>query len=389
MANFLSVGLVGPNDANRLEITRELSGPEVGVLRDYYLLQDSVDLIAQKHDVVILDLDHDPERALEFVRELSGTGITTVMVYSAHSEPEVTSRALEAGAQEFLVLPLAPGAIAGAMARASARRPEASILRDDGELLVFFGVKGGVGVTTIATNFALLLARESGKRTLLIDLDLPLGDIALNLDLTGKYSTVDALENATRLDRNFLATILQSYGQELSVLVAPGRFMDVDANPRAIDKLIALARREFDYIVVDSGSRLNFMETDLYRRAAAIYMVTQTGIPELRNANRLIGQLPAQGPANVFIVINRYKASFHSLDDHQISKALTRPADWKIPNDYGTAFRTQTTAQPLAFEDSPISRIIRQMAKAACGASKQQEEPEPQDKKRSLFALFK
>jgi pilus assembly protein CpaE len=382
----LSVGLVGPNDANRLAITRELSGPEVRVLRDYYLQFKLEDLLEAKHDVVIVDLDHDQEDALNLVRTLSRTRLITVMVYSANTELELMNRALEAGANEFLVLPLARHAMSGALLRALARRLPTSIMHDGdlGQLFVFFGVKGGVGVTTIATNFALLLARESGKRVLLIDLDLPLGDIALNLGLKGKYSTVDALDHATKLDANFLSTLLQNYGDNVSVLGAPGHFMSIDANGRAIDKLVAVAREQFDYVVVDSGSRLNFIETDLYKMAATIYMVTQTGIPELRNANRLIDQFPPNGHPALQIVVNRDPSSYHSLDEESVAKALTRPANWKVPNDYATAFRTQNTATPLAYEDSAISKAIRQMARAACGIS--EHEPE---KKRGLFSLFR
>ena len=382
----LSVGLVGPNDANRLAVTRELSGPEVRVLRDYYLQFEFESLLEARHDVVIIDIDHDVEGVLSLVRALSRTRLITVMVYSAHPELQLMNRALEAGANEFLVLPLAPNAISGALLRAVARRSPTSIMEgsESGHLFVFFGVKGGVGVTTIATNFALLLAQESGKRTLLIDLDLPLGDIALNLGLAGKYSTVDALDNATKLDANFLSTVLQKYGDGVSVLAAPGHFMAMDVNSRAIDKLVAVAMQEFDYVVVDSGSRLNFVETDLYKLAATVYMVTQTGIPELRNANRLIDQFPAGGYPALQIVVNRSAASFHSLDEKTVAKALTRPADWKVPNDYGTAFRTQNTGKPLAYEDSPISKAIREMARAACGIS----ETEPENK-RGLFSLFR
>ena len=382
--SFLSVGLIGPNDASRLEITRELSGPEVGVLRDYYQSFDSdglSKLIAQNHDVIIIDLDHDQKYALDLVKKLSSDRFMTLMVYSEHSGPELTLRCLQAGAHEFLALPLAPGTMAGAMVRASARRPVSSRIKEaSGQLLVFFGVKGGVGVTTLASNFALLLGQESGKRTLLIDLDLPLGDIALNLGLSGKYSTIDALQNATRLDSYFLSTLLQTYGDGLSVLAAPGQFVNMIANSKAIDKLIAVARREFDYVVVDSGSRLNFIDTDLYRDAVTIYMVTQTGVPELRNANRLIGQFPTKGRPQLQIVINRFTTSFNGLDDQTIAKALTRPADWKVPNDYITASRTQNTATPLAFKTTPISKVLRQMARSACGMA------EIPEKKRWFFA---
>jgi len=384
-ANALSVGLVGPNDANRLAVTRELSGPEVGILRDYFLQFHLESLLEAKHDVVIIDLDHDVESALGLVRTLSRTRLITVIVYSANPEFQLMNRALEAGANDFLPLPLAPNAMSWAMKRAAARRSPVSMV-DDGKLgclFAFFGVKGGVGVTTIATNFALLLAKESGKRTLLIDLDLPLGDTALNLGLKGKYSTVDALDNATRLDANLFSTLLQKYGESTFVLGAPGHFMTMDVNNRAIDKLVAVATQEFDYVVVDSGSRLNFIETDLYKMASTVYMVTQTGIPELRNANRLIEQFPPGGRPTVEIVVNRHPSSYHSLNEEMVAKALTRPADWKVPNDYETAFRTQNTAMPLAYEDSPISKAIRQMARAACGITEERE------KKRGLFGLFR
>ena len=61
------------------------------------------------------------------------------------------------------------------------------------------------------------------------------------------------------------------------------------------------------------------------------------------------------------------------VPEDQITKALTRPAQWKIPNDYAAVRRMQTTAIPLALEDSPISRLIRQMARTACGMPAVQE----------------
>ena len=60
-------------------------------------------------------------------------------------------------------------------------------------MLVFLGGKGGSGVTTVACNFAVSLAQECSQSTVLIDLDLPLGDAALNLGISPQFSTADAL----------------------------------------------------------------------------------------------------------------------------------------------------------------------------------------------------
>jgi pilus assembly protein CpaE len=272
--------------------------------------------------------------------------------------------------------------MAEALVRASARR---SAIRPTkkagGKLLVFTGAKGGAGVTTIATNFAVSLAKESGESTLLIDLDLPLGDAALNLGIVAEYSTINALQNASRLDASFLSKLLVKHSSGVSVLAAPGKFPQFQVTDEAIDKLIAVARQEFDNVVVDMGSRHDLTGTDLLNKAYTIYLVTQAGIPELRNSNRLINQFYTTGGHKLEIVINRYEPRALGISEEHIKKALTRPAQWKIPNDYSAVRKMQNTATPLALGDSPISRLIRQMARSVCG------QPAAPAKKKG-FSLF-
>ena len=112
-----------------------------------------------------------------------------------------------------------------------------------------------------------------------------------------------------------------------------------------------------------------------------MYLVTQVSIPELRNSNRLVTEFFTSAGPKLEIVLNRFMSRSLGVDDEHITKALTRPAKWKVPNDYATAQRTQNTATPLSLEDSPISRVIRQMARTACGM------PATADKKKR-FSLF-
>src|SRR6202042_416052 len=134
---------------------------------------------------------------------------STVMVYSAGTDSELLVRCMRAGAREFLTQPIAPNTIAEALVRASVRRPALQpASKQSGKLLVFLGAKGGSGVTITAGNFALALAQESGKNTVLVDLDLPFGDAALDLGISNEFSTANALENFERLDSNFLTKLL-------------------------------------------------------------------------------------------------------------------------------------------------------------------------------------
>jgi pilus assembly protein CpaE len=102
----------------------------------------------------------------------------------------------------------------------------------------------------------------------------------------------------------------------------------------------------------------------------------------LRNSNRLVSEFFAREVPKLEIVLNRYAPSLLGVDEEHITKALTRPARWKIPDDHATALRTQNTATPLALNDSPITRVIRQMARTACGLSAAPE------KKKRIIGLF-
>jgi pilus assembly protein CpaE len=296
----------------------------------------------------------------------------------------VMIRRMRAGAREFLALPLGAAAMADALVRASARRSGTRPTRKaDGRLCVFWGAKGGSGVTTIATNFAIAVAQETGQRVLFIDLDLPLGDAVLNLGLVPQYSTIDALQNYARLDANFLTKLIMKHDSGLSMLAAPGKLVPVQLSTEAVDKLIQVARRDFDCVVVDTGSRFELTGSALFDASASVYLVSQLSIPELRNSNRLATELFNTKASNLEVVLNRFENSSLGLDDEHIAKIITRKPNWKVPNNYNAVREMQTSAVPLAVNDSGISRVIRQMARAACGLPEK-----PAKKKKLLMNLF-
>jgi pilus assembly protein CpaE len=116
--------------------------------------------------------------------------------------------------------------------------------------------------------------------------------------------------------------------------------------------------------VVDLGSKLDLMGTSAYKEASTVYLVTQASIPELRNANRLISQFFAGPTPKLEIVVNRFEARALGVSEEHITKALTRPAQWKIPNDFASVRKMQINATPIVLADSPITRQIKKMAKA-------------------------
>jgi pilus assembly protein CpaE len=371
-AGILSVAVISPDMRRRNAAIAALAECQRGPMREYTSYPPNLDdvplVLTRDFDVVIIELDSDPEYALNLVKSISLNGLATVIAYSEQADADLLLRSMRAGAREFLTLPFGEGSMAEALGRASALRSAIRpTRRAEGKLLVFLSAKGGSGVTTLACNCAVSLAQDPKKKTLLVDLNLPLGDAAINLGIRADHSVVSALENFKRLDSNFLSSLLEMHGSGLSVLAAPSELAPAHVSDDAIDKLLEVARQDFDYVVVDAGSRLDLQSTRVFDRSATIFLVAQIGIAELRNSNRLIARLTSAGGPKLEIVLNRYDPRNLEIAEEQITKALTRPADWKIPNNYAAVRRMQNTAVSLMQDDSEIAQAIRQMTQSISG----------------------
>ena len=386
----MTVAVISPNEQRRNAATIALGECPGVQIREFISFPPDIEnvsrMLGANYDVVLIDLDSNPEYALELLEGICLHGRATPIVYSAQDDPDLLVRCMRAGAREYLILPFRSGEMADALIRSSALRAVVHApKKTGGRLLVFLSAKGGSGVTTLACNYAVSLAEESRQKTLLIDLNLPLGDAAISLGIKAEYSTLNALQNFSRLDSNLLSSMLVRHSSGLFVLAAPTELITAQTSDDAVDKLLEVACQDFDYVVVDAGSRLDLQHTHLFDESATIYLVTQVGISELRNSNRLITKLSGEGSPKLEIVINRYDPRSLEIDEAQVAKALTRRAEWKVPNNYKAVRRMQNTAISLMEEDSPISRAIKEMTRSVSG------QPAVPDKKekRSIFNFFR
>jgi len=388
-ARTLSVAVVDPNLERRNAVATLLCGlrstemiPRVTTLSG---IKDFRSLANQDFRVVLVAADGNREEAIKAIETICRTGSGIAMGYAPSTNDDLLINCMRAGVREFLIYPFAPGAVEDAFSRANSRgllTPNTKKATANGRSFVFIGAKGGAGGTTAACNFAISMAQDSKGETLLIDLDLPLGDAALILGMPGEFSTIDALRDSERLDATFLRKLSAQHSSGLYVLGAPGIFVKSDITFEAINSLIEVACKTFEYVVIDAGSRWDLAETRVFDMVSTIYLVTQVGIAELRNANRLITGCLQPYSHKLEIVLNRHKDEMFGIGAAAIEKALTRKAQWQIPNDYAAVCEMQNTATPLALKKSNIQRAIQKMARIASGL------PAEQQHKKKKFGLF-
>ena len=156
-------------------------------------------------------------------------------------------------------------------------------------MLAFISCKGGSGATFIATNLGYALAAGGHKRVLLIDMNLHFGDASLFVSEHKPLATLsDVAHQIHRLDPSFLASSTLSILPNYSVLAAPEDPAHAsEVLPEHVDAIIAQARRQYDFVVLDVGRNLDAVSVRALDHADMIFPILQTTLPYIRDGKRV------------------------------------------------------------------------------------------------------
>ncbi|MBS1826017.1 MAG: hypothetical protein JST93_11900 [Acidobacteria bacterium] len=385
-----SVLLIGPDRTRRGALTHALRRLGVEVkqeVAEYPSYTRTAALAGDECDAVLIDLDADPQAALLFVETYCALNKpVTAMLYTQNGDPELLVKCMRAGARELIYLPVEDEALTEAIVRAAARR-ETQAPRRLGKMHVFHSAKGGAGASTVAVNFAVALAHETKAEVALVDWNGGFGDLAVLLNLSPRFSVLDAVRSPERLDWDFLSTLLAPHSSGVRLLAAHDQLSVTNGEHRAegVEKLFLLLREKFAHVVVDAG-RTFALPASVLKHAESVSVVTQVDVPSLRHAQRYATFLSEEIERrdSVQIIINRFDARNSGITATEAERALTFPAKWRIPNDYGNVTGAANAGLCLAGQSSPIAKMFRRMAETASGKA-----PKAVSKSWTLFGLKK
>ncbi|HEX7119421.1 MAG TPA: hypothetical protein VF212_11570 [Longimicrobiales bacterium] len=348
-----------PQVAVSLEIATplaELSDQEVRRLREV------------NAELVFVDLSADTQTAIEFVRFLTEHNrARRVIGIGPELASETLIAAMRAGIGEYLRRPFAAEELADAIGRVLRYLGGAAGEPDrPGQVFTFLAAKGGDGTTTLATNVAIELHRLTGERTVLVDLDLQLGEIALVLGLEPRYSLIDLAKNLHRLDPELLGSYVQPHGSGIHVLAAPlypaiGEAIGIEPM-RAI---LAFLRRRYAFTVIDAARPGAAHTAAALERADRVVAVTQLNLSSLRNLKRcvpILDRVGARTPERIRLVINRYEPT-GSISLREVEAALELPVHRTLAEDREAMARASAHGTPLVLhQPSTLARQIRELA---------------------------
>src|SRR5690349_8929130 len=160
----------------------------------------------------------------------------------------------------------------------------------------------GEGKTLMSLNLAWLLAQTDGVRALLIDADLRSPATAAYLGIQTEFGLSEVLTGDKKLTQAIVR--LQPAGLHLLPGGAPREDVaELLSGPR-FSRLLAEARKHFDYIIIDAPPLAIFTDANLLiNRADGALLVVRAGKTRYAVVDRLLEQLPQERMLGV--VVNR------------------------------------------------------------------------------------
>jgi pilus assembly protein CpaE len=379
--------MVASSDEHFREMVREnlLNVPNAKVAAEYQEIAANLyirvlqDLERNPSAGLIVDISGDPEGAIKAIERVKQAAPDLFVIASHfHADGETVIACMRAGANEFLLQPIKRTDFRDAIARLE-RAPRHAVAGESklGRLYTFIGTKGGVGATTLAVNFAAVLA-ERRLSSVLIDLDWTGNDAAMQIGASPQYTLMEVAENLERMDQALFEGFVTRDPLGFFLVGPPdaleqhGHFSD-----HMFREFATFLVEKYDAIVIDGGRAVSDeVVLAAAQISASVFLVIDQEFPSIRNAQRYIAFLMRMGfnQDQIKIVVNRYnkKAGPNMAALEQIQSTLNQPVFYGIPASPAVT-ASINKARPFVAnrEQAPdLDRIFRAFVDKATGGKK-------------------
>lgn len=190
---------------------------------------------------------------------------------------------------------------------------------------------GGCGATSLATHLAADLAAndQSGRGTVIVDLDIQLGSVADYLGIRPKSHISDLLGEGSRLDEDLIKSVAVQAGEGLWVIAAPESIVPLESiDTDELLRLLTLLRRRYAHVVLDLPTNWTNWALSAVLGADNVLLVVELSVASLRQAKRRLELFDSIGidKSRVSIIVNRVeKRLFRSINLDDVAQTLDHP----------------------------------------------------------------
>lgn len=279
--------------------------------------------------------------------------------------PVAMRRALRAGADEVLFIPLEMGDVNRLILRLiqERRRGERG---GDGVIYSVASLSGGVGTTTVAGNLAIAFSRLLGKQTALVDLDLQNGGLNIFLHLQPEQTIAPLVKIASNLDSMKLEAALTEHSSGVYLLAAPRGLEDSElVTDLVVGPVLRMMRRMFDCVVIDCGRHVDEISVAAWEHSDELLYVLDQSVVAARMVPRFMQLFDLLGMRRLQprLVLNKFEA--HGATTEELGRLAGGSIYATLARDERALERAQLRTQDLwqVTQGSAVARSFERLAR--------------------------
>lgn len=251
-------------------------------------------------------------------------------------------------------------------------RPTVLSTPKTGVVFPVIGMAGGVGASTFAANLAWELQSVLGDsgRVCLLDFGFQFGSVGTYLDTPRSEITLELYSSMDIADADAFNSALSMYKDTVAILPAPPEAVPLDIiGPDQIDKLIELAKSQFDYVIIDLPNTLMSWSETVLEKSHLMFALLEMDMRSAQNALRFLRALKADDLPyeKVQFILNRAP----KMTDLNGRSRVKRMADslniefrWSLPNGGKHVVSACDQGLPMALTAArnPLRKDLRKIA---------------------------
>jgi pilus assembly protein CpaE len=314
--------------------------------------------------IVLLILSEEERMWDEEVASWKRRHESSVIALLSKQSADAARRALHAGADEVVFLPLNAKQLVPTLVRISERNGAGGITR--GFTVSFVSASGGTGTTSLALYLGFAMRRLTGMQVALVDLGFQTSALAALLDLEPEHCITELADPTSKIDSMRLESVLCNHESGLRLLASPKKIEDGElVSSSSVAATLDVLRELFDCVIVDCGHHINETSVVAWEHSDRVFYVlnqTITSICPARRFLELFDRLQLKEP-HLALLLNRYSAS-NAISIEKIQDALHRPISICVGRDEKAFEGAELAGADLAVA-APGSEVVTEIDKLA------------------------
>lgn len=296
---------------------------------------------------------------------------TPILILTAQTDMQAKLEAFEAGADDYLSKPFEPKELIARIEVLFRRTKRVKSTRinekEKARLIAVHSLRGGTGCSSLAINLSLSIYQLWEKPTILLDMAMTAGQVALMLNAPLKRTWTDlARFNAENIDIEAVNSTINQHESGLDFIPAPT--LPSDSAPleeETLDSILDILGKEFSYIISDLPHDFSPMTLSILDEADIILLLVAPEMASIRAASAALDTYSKLGypPKKTKLILNAVIPR-SDLTAKKIEDALSVPITLTIPHIADKFVRAINYGKPfiLEYPESALTALFEDLA---------------------------